>query len=113
MKTFSMLLMAAFTILSLSVLGQDSTKHNKMHKAKTGVAAYCCTMHTDVTSNKPGKCTKCGMDMNRTAKEQMKMETMKTYFCPMHPDSTSTKAGNCVQCGRVMSPSLNEKLKWK
>lgn len=24
---------------------------------------YTCTMHPDVTSDKPGKCPKCGMDL--------------------------------------------------
>ena len=26
---------------------------------------YSCPMHSDVTSNKPGKCTKCGMDLKK------------------------------------------------
>ncbi|MEO7768970.1 MAG: heavy metal-binding domain-containing protein [Ferruginibacter sp.] len=31
----------------------------KMDVMKT----YTCPMHADVTSDKPGKCSKCGMDM--------------------------------------------------
>ncbi|MCI0330990.1 MAG: hypothetical protein L0196_08630 [candidate division Zixibacteria bacterium] len=26
-------------------------------------ATYYCTMHPEVTSDKPGKCSKCGMDL--------------------------------------------------
>ena len=25
--------------------------------------SYVCPMHADVTSDKPGKCSKCGMDL--------------------------------------------------
>ncbi|WP_436536541.1 heavy metal-binding domain-containing protein [Klebsiella pneumoniae] len=28
---------------------------------------YSCPMHSDVTSNKPGKCSKCGMDLKEKA----------------------------------------------
>ena len=29
----------------------------------TQKATYVCPMHSDVTSDKPGKCSKCGMDL--------------------------------------------------
>lgn len=32
---------------------------------KTTAAAYVCPMHPDVTSDKPGKCSKCGMDLKK------------------------------------------------
>jgi hypothetical protein len=28
--------------------------------------AYTCPMHADVTSDKPGTCTKCGMNLKQT-----------------------------------------------
>ncbi len=28
-----------------------------------GAAIYTCVMHPEVTSDKPGKCTKCGMEL--------------------------------------------------
>ena len=34
---------------------------NKTNKSKAVI--YTCTMHPEVTSNKPGKCSKCGMDL--------------------------------------------------
>ena len=30
---------------------------------KPGAAAYYCPMDTDIVSDKPGKCSKCGMDL--------------------------------------------------
>ncbi len=100
MKSLKMLMMAALTILSVSVFAQDSTKQKmKTHKQHSEKIQYSCPMHPDVTSDKPGKCNKCGMDLTKTKKEQMKMEVMKMYSCPMHPDVTSDKAGKCSKCG--------------
>jgi periplasmic mercuric ion binding protein len=62
-------------------------------------AAYCCSMHPDVTSDAPGKCSKCGMDLTKSKKEQMKMEVMKIYICPMHSDVTYDAPGKCTKCG--------------
>jgi len=60
-------------------------------------------MHPDVTSNKAGKCSKCGMDLTKSTKEKMKMETMKMYSCPMHTDVTSDKPGKCSKCGMALT----------
>jgi len=65
---------------------------------------YSCPMHADVTSDKPGKCSKCGMDLKKNEKEHMKM---KEYSCPMHADVTSDKPGKCSKCGM----DLKEKKK--
>jgi uncharacterized paraquat-inducible protein A len=92
MKSIKMLMMAALTILSVSVFAQDSTNHKmKMQKVKSEKMKYSCPMHPEVTSDKPGKCSKCGMDLIRSKKEQMKMEVMKLY--------TSDKPGKCSKCG--------------
>jgi predicted RNA-binding Zn-ribbon protein involved in translation (DUF1610 family) len=129
MKSIKMLLMAALSITTFSLIAQDTTriKVNKpkmeehaafscpMHPgemsdkpgkcAKCGMAlkeshtVYTCPMHSDVKSDKPGKCPKCGMALNMVAKEKMKMETIKTYACPMHTDVTSKKPGKCSKCG--------------
>lgn len=34
-------------------------------KADAGTAAYSCPMHPDITSDKPGTCSKCGMDLEQ------------------------------------------------
>ena len=62
---------------------------------------YSCPMHADVVSDKPGKCTKCNMDLTASPKEKMKMEVVKAYSCPMkcEGDKTYTKAGKCPKCG--------------
>jgi membrane fusion protein, copper/silver efflux system len=43
-----------------------SDKMKKMETKKTkkmAVMNYSCPMHPEVTSDKPGKCPKCGMDL--------------------------------------------------
>jgi hypothetical protein len=40
----------------------DKMKKEMMKKDKM-VMNYACPMHPEVTSDKPGKCSKCGMDM--------------------------------------------------
>lgn len=100
-------MMAALTILSVAVFAQDTTKT----KTKSEKVKYCCPMHTDVTSDKPGQCSKCGMDMTKSKKEKMKMETMNMYSCPMHSDVTSDKQGKCSKCGMDLTKSKKEKMK--
>ncbi len=90
-------MIAALTIFSLTVLAQDTTKPKS--KMKMEQMKYSCPMHPDVTSNKPGKCSKCGMDMKKSKKEQMKMDVMKMYSCPMHSDISSDRPGKCSKCG--------------
>jgi hypothetical protein len=43
--------------------------HNKvMDESKMESAAYVCPMHSDVTSDKAGKCSKCGMALVKKTK---------------------------------------------
>jgi hypothetical protein len=58
---------------------------------------YSCPMHPDVVSDKPGKCSKCGMDLIKSKKDKT-----KTYACPMHSDVTSDKPGKCTKCNMDM-----------
>ncbi|WP_183557245.1 heavy metal-binding domain-containing protein [Mucilaginibacter sp. SP1R1] len=52
----------ALTALSLGGItacnhgGQSTTKHQKKGK-------YICTMHPNVSADKPGVCPKCGMEL--------------------------------------------------
>lgn len=38
-------------------------KYERKEKSLTIAAGYSCPMHPDVTSDKPGKCSICGMDL--------------------------------------------------
>lgn len=55
----------------------------------TGIT-YTCSMHPEITSDKPGTCPKCGMDLVQKASVQ--------YTCPMHPEVISDSPGKCPKC---------------
>jgi FtsP/CotA-like multicopper oxidase with cupredoxin domain len=57
-----------------------------------GPVIYACPMHTEVTSEEPGRCPKCGMKLLATA-------VAASYACPMHPEVTSAEPGHCPKCG--------------
>jgi hypothetical protein len=60
-------------ILSVSIFTScsNSSNHNntvKKPEANSEMSAYICPMDSDVTSDKPGKCPKCGMDLVKKTK---------------------------------------------
>ena len=95
MKNIKLLFLTALSLITVSLFAQ-STENKKTEKVK-----FSCPMHADITSDKAGACSKCGMDLTKSKKEKMKMEmeTMKIYSCPMHPEVTSDKASTCSKCG--------------
>lgn len=97
-----------------SVFAQKS-KGNQKSDTTTVIklANHTCPMHPEVTSDKPGQCTKCGMNLTQSKKEQMKVEVMKTYYCPMHPDVKSNNPGSCSKCGMDLVEKKAPKKKRK
>jgi transcription initiation factor IIE alpha subunit len=81
---------------------KDTVQHFKL---------YTCPMHDTVAMKKPGNCPICGMKLELSNKEQMKMEVTKTYTCPMHPQEVSDKPGKCSKCGMSLMLSSKEKMK--
>jgi transcription initiation factor IIE alpha subunit len=108
MKKYVMLLIAVFTISSVSIFAQEKAgkKDTVQH-----VTLYSCSMHPDVKMDKPGKCPQCGMDLSLSKKEEMKKQITKTYTCPVHADVVSDKSGKCPQCGKKLSLSKKEEMK--
>ena len=102
------ILALSFFIASAGVFAQEKAgKGAKPDTTKREV--YTCSMHPDVTSDKPGKCAKCGMALNLSKKEQMKMEVMKIYTCSMHPDEAAKEPGKCPKCGMELIEKKDEK----
>jgi ribosomal protein S27AE len=82
------------TSLGASARGPSCMDHDKMpSKASSGGVSYTCPMHPDVTSDKPGKCPKCGMFLEAKAMEKT------TYTCPMHSEVKLDQPGKCPKCG--------------
>ncbi len=62
--------------------------------------AYACPMHPWITSENPGECTICGMDLESTRPEAAVSEPMETVWtCPMHPQVQQSEFGECDICG--------------
>ena len=53
----------AFGACAIHCLTHDMKHGEVLDKQKTGAALYSCTMHPGVTSDKPGKCSMCGMEL--------------------------------------------------
>ena len=68
--------------------------------AATSNEFYVCPMHPEVTSDKPGNCSKCNMVLVKKPKPVA--ANTEIYACPMHPEVTSTKPGNCSKCSMAL-----------
>ncbi|MFQ5811267.1 MAG: efflux RND transporter periplasmic adaptor subunit, partial [Armatimonadota bacterium] len=73
---------------------------------------YHCPMHPTYTSDGPGECPICGMDLVPIEQEEAKPARAATegarYHCPMHPTYTSDKPGECPICGMTLVPIEQE-----
>lgn len=106
MKKVIILIVALF--IASPVIFAQKAKNDTTHHA---TFKYSCPMHTEIGSNKPGKCSKCGMDLMLSKKEQVKAEVTDTYTCLMHPDIVSDTAGKCPKCGMDLTLSKKEQTK--
>ena len=112
-KLFVLMLFLAGSYVTFAQSDKTEKSGKKATPAKIQTQ-YSCPMHPEVTSNKPGKCTKCDRDLTLSKKEQMKKEVMKTYTCPMHSEVSSEKPGTCPTCSQKLverKPSSSKKNK--
>ena len=58
-----------FVIAGFMAMGLGLTSCSNTSEAGT---IYQCEMHPEVTSDKPCKCPKCGMDLEKVKKSEMK-----------------------------------------
>lgn len=99
----------AFINISMMAKSTDSANPSSFLDHKTELAVdtiYSCSMHPDVKSLQPGKCSKCEMDLIPT--EYVKIDSTKSsgaissedyYTCTMHPEVHADKPGSCPKCG--------------
>lgn len=98
-----------FSALFLFALNADAqTQKTKKAKRHTGhkarprqnAAVFVCPMHADEKSAKPGKCSKCGMDLKNQNHKNKGEAHHHAYYCPMkcEGDKTYEKAGSCPKC---------------
>src|SRR5450759_6037873 len=110
MKTKILTTALALLISCSMAFTQSKTKPGEKQSSSTktemskDMVYYTCPMHHDVKMDKPGKCPKCGMalekkTMKMTGTKSEKKEAMKVYTCYMHPEVKSDKPGKCPKCG--------------
>jgi Cu+-exporting ATPase len=80
----------------------DSAHPHAPEPANAHVTAYVCPMDSEVRSDKPGACPKCGMALE--PEEIAAPEEHVEYVCPMHPEVVSDKPGACPKCGMALEP---------
>lgn len=118
MNTKKIVAVLVIAIVGLSSMNAQEMDHSKMKKDSVKMmdhskmemkAMYTCPMHSDVKSENPGECPKCGMDLEKMKKDHSKMT--KTYTCSMHPDVKSNKPGECPKCGMKLTEKKKEEKK--
>lgn len=70
MKSIKMLMMVAFTILSIATYSQEKTSSKDTTNNKP---VYSCPMHSSIVNSKPVKCPKCGMSLKENKQENNKI----------------------------------------
>lgn len=101
-------LVITFLVASPMLFAQ--TKAGKIDKEKHATY-YTCPKHSDVVSDKPGKCPQCGMDLSLSTKEQVKAKVTKNYTCPVHVEIATHDPGKCPKCGKKLALSQKEQMK--
>jgi transcription initiation factor IIE alpha subunit len=97
----------AFFLATTCIVAQKAGKVDTLKHT----TYYSCPSHPEVTGHEPGKCPKCGMELNVSNKEQMKAKVVKNYSCPAHLDVTTHDPGKCPKCGKKLSLSSKEQMK--
>lgn len=82
-----------FFLIFLFVIGFIGYRnYDNIHNGRANLNyTYYCPMHPDYTSNRPGSCPICGMDLvkKETSKETSNKRKIKFYRNPMNPEITS------------------------
>jgi hypothetical protein len=68
-----MVIMVIGSDLLTSCSGPSGQTNPTKQTASAGKELYVCPMHPEETSDKPGKCPKCGMDL---VKQEVKKDTV-------------------------------------
>ena len=107
MKIKEILTAILLITITSSAFSQDTSKRqnvpNNINKKNN---TYCCPMHTEIFSDRPGDWPKCKMKLVQSKKEIIKSEVNKIYQCPMHPNEKSNQPGKCKLCKMEMKGKI-------
>ena len=125
-----------FLFMGLAFAQTGNTAPNRQKEANNAGATYTCPMHPEITSDKPGTCPRCGMDLvQKTSaqytcpmhpevvsdtpgkcpecKMELVLKSSTLYSCPMHPEVTSMEPGKCPKCGMKLQKPKDQNHKMK
>ena len=99
MKTKFLIAILAIGLFSATPMLAQEKENTKMEHQQMEKTTYTCPMHADVKSDKPGECSKCGMDL-KVVDSKMKANQhcdmpKKGSCCPKKSDeakNTTTKS---------------------
>jgi len=75
--------------------GVAAVQQDSLGRSGAKPGQYTCPMHPEVISDTPGKCLKCGMNLEQVPGTVQPGQ----YTCPMHPEVVSDTPGKCPKCG--------------
>lgn len=111
-RKFLIAILAIGLFSTVPMLAQENVK-SKMEHQKIENVSYTCPMHSDIKSNKPGDCPKCGMELEilDTKKIAIKHCDMpkKGSCCPEKLDVSTTKTNKKSGCTRTIEEINNNK----
>jgi len=91
MKTRSIMLIVAtmlFSSFQNTFAQQISEKQDTTLTVESTKIDYACPMHPEIISDKPGTCSKCGMELVKLEEKQKQSEPMQhqmgMMMCSMH-----------------------------
>ena len=109
MKTKIFIVVLALGLFSSSTISAQEKEKSKIHQEHVNKENYTCPMHPEVKSDKPGDCSKCGMELKKmdVKKEANKHCSMpkKGSCCPKKTDNPTTKNAKKSSCTRKKEKS--------
>src|SRR5215204_2072872 len=70
----SLLLAATLSLALVSMFGSTASAQGRSQSGSAAIM-YECPMHPDVTSKRPGRCSKCGMTLKGTKRNRVPAAT--------------------------------------
>jgi P-type Cu+ transporter len=84
-------------------MGTDPVEPSARRPKAQSAGMYTCPMHSQVRSDRPGSCPKCGMALELVSPPPAAAAKAE-WVCPMHPEIVRDAPGTCSKCGMALEP---------